>query len=503
MKRCTRRQFMRRACAATVGTGPFIWLARGAVAEGPRRYPNFLLFFPDQHRYDWTGMNPRVPVRTPNLVKLAKEGVWFQTAFCPSPLCAPSRASLALGKEYDRTGVKSNRDNLPESVPTLYSLLRDAGYRVGSVGKLDFRKPEHDWGEDGLHRVGGREYFREWGFTDGFDSEGKGDSFRGITGLDGKAPLVGASPYTKMLMDRQDGSLERYVRWREDQRQSGLSPSGHAYTRPIELAEEAYNDNWVGQNGLNLVRGFPQEQPWFLQVNFPGPHNPMDITPAMAEWYRDTEFPGPYGNTQLPPDVHTAIRRNYSAMVENIDRWLGRYLEAIEQRGELEDTVVAYSSDHGEMLGDHNRWAKTVPYQPSVGVPLMICGPGVRKGHVHRGPAETLDLTATFLDYAGALVPKDMDSRSMRPLLEGKTNSHRTHAFSGLGEWRMVYDGRYKLIIGFDAERMDTRGQDVFREDGPVLLFDLRNDPAETQNVAQEKPVVVKRLTGLLKRRAR
>ena len=484
---CTRRGFLLAAGASAVATAlaPVFYIASAA----PR--PNILLFFPDQQRFDWTGLNSGLSLRTSNFYRLAERGVHFDRAYCPSPVCAPSRACLAMGMAYGRTGVRDNSDNLPDGSVTMYQRLRDVGYRVGSVGKLDLRKAGHDWGSDGMHRIGDRVYFREWGFTDGLDSEGKGDSFNGIR-YEGDPPKpVGRSPYTKMLYERSDHALEAYIAWRDAREKSGLAQRGHSYTTPIQLADEAYNDNWVGQNGFNLVRDFPRDRPWFLQVNFPGPHNPMDITPSMAAWYGDAEFPQPFGNDQLPAETHVAIRRNYAAMIDNIDRWLGRYVDLIAERGELDNTLIVYSSDHGEMLGDHNRWAKRVPYEASSAVPLAIAGPGVMKGGKVAGPTATLDLTATFLDAAGVPIPEGMDSTPLRPALEGGDAVH-TYVTSGLAGWRMVTDGRYKLIRGFDLAKPQVRVSDA--KSDAILLFDLENDPNEASDLAETQPGIVERL---------
>lgn len=500
----SRRQFLRAGTASALGA-----FAIGQSSRAETDKPcNILFFFPDQHRPDWAAWNPAIPVRTPNLMRLAKEGLRFDRAFCPAPVCAASRAALALGQRYGHNPVRGNGDNLPDGAVTFYARLRDAGYRVGSVGKLDFHKPAKDWGPDGLHRRDGREYFREWGFTDGLDSEGKGDSFGGIQKDPETGQPSGNSPYTRMLMERKDGSLEAYIRWRDEREKFDSPVRDYAFTQPIPLAEEAYNDNWVGHNGLSVLEGFPKDAPWFLQVNLPGPHGPMDITPAMAEWYKDTAFAGPCDSSQLTPETHTAIRRNYSAMVENIDRWLGRYLAAIDARGERGNTLIIYSSDHGEMLGDHNRWAKTVPYQPSAGVPLVAAGPEVCRGQVHHGPVETLDLAATILDYASVPIPEGMDSRSLRPLLRGESKAGRSHAYCALGEWALVCDGRYKLIRGFDPASTDKfsakdrkKAAASSTSDSPQLLFDLQDDPCETRNVAEAQPEIVRRMSQWLEPR--
>jgi len=140
----------------------------GQSSEGR---PNILLFFPDQFRYDWvTGNSNNIPVHTSILSRLAGEGVWFRKAIVPSPLCAPSRACLAAGKEYDRCGVPSNRADYPLTQTTLYSLLRDNGYHVAGCGKFDLHKATEDWGLDG------KRLLKQWGFSDGIDNAGKMDA---------------------------------------------------------------------------------------------------------------------------------------------------------------------------------------------------------------------------------------------------------------------------------------------------------------------------------------
>ncbi len=237
-------------------------------------------------------------------------------------------------------------------------------------------------------------------------------------------------------------------------------------------------------------------------MNWAGPHDPVDITESMAPWYADAEFPQPNGNTQFDEKKHVEIRRNYSAMVENIDRLVGRILDEVERRGEIENTLVVFSSDHGEMLGDHNFWAKRLPYQPSVGVPLTVAGPGVEPGKVSDALVSVIDIAATFLDYAGVSVPSEMDSRSLRPVLTGETESHRDVVLSGLDPWRMVFDGRYKLIRGFDpAEGAPKKGSPAYpaADEPPPLLFDLQDDPVENNDLARSEPEKVERLTSALR----
>lgn len=480
----SRREFLKTTvttAAALAGVLSSAGEPRAGQAQSRRQdsdlRPNILLFFPDQLRYDWVTGNPsNIPVHTPNLQRLAEEGVWFRRAITPSPLCAPARACLASGKEYESCGVPSNHVNYPLTQTTVYSLLRDSGYYVAGCGKFDLHKATLDWGVDG------KRLLKQWGFSNGIDNAGKIDAI--LSGS--KTPH---DPYMAYLHRRglAAGHIADFARRR------GTDPDGcprsYSATFPTPLPENAYCDNWLANNGLDLLQKFPQGKPWYLAVNFTGPHAPVDITRRMEKLVRGRIFPQPNGCTTCSAKTNVLIRENYTAMVENIDRWVGIYLEKLRERGELENTLVVFCSDHGEMLGDHNFWGKTVPYQPSVSVPLIVAGPGVKPLGASDALVSTMDLAATFLDYAGLRRPGDMDSRSLRPVLEGKAKKHREAVTSALGPWRLVFDGRYKLIRGFaPARRNWMRQWDQLRfvpaAPEPLLVFDLEADPLENVNLA-------------------
>jgi arylsulfatase A-like enzyme len=137
------------------------------------------------------------------------------------------------------------------------------------------------------------------------------------------------------------------------------------------------------------------------------------------------------------------------------------------------------------MLGDHDLWGKSKPHEPSVGVPLAIAGPGIREGVESTALVSIMDLAATFLDCGGVSVPAEMDSRSLLPVLQGRTDTHRDHVLSGLGSFRVVRDGRYKLVTGYpDPES--------------VALYDLHEDPLENEDIATDSPGEVERLRQLI-----
>lgn len=434
-----------------------------SAAASAAKPANILFLFPDQLRHDFVEPSAAIPVRTPNVKRLAAEGVRFTSAVTPAPLCAPARACLASGLEYDRCRVPTNAQNYPADQPTFYQLLRNAGYHVMGCGKFDLHKPELDWGLDGKRKI------HDWGFSDGIDNEGKHDGTRAYT-RNGR-PMGPFLAYLEKL-----GLAKAHAADYEKRK-------GHGATFPTPLSDEAYGDNWIARNGLALLDAAPKDKPWFLQVNFNGPHDPWDITVSMEKRWRGVKFPQPILNTQLTPENHELVRQNYAAMIENIDMRIGQLIDKVKQRGELSNTLIAFSSDHGEMLGDHDLWSKRQPYHGSAGVPLVLSGPGVKAGITINAPATTLDLTATFLDYAGVSVPRGMDARSLRPVLSGKSNAVRPYALSGMDNWRLVQQDNYKYVR--------TAGK-------PPMLFDLRNDPGENDNLAVSRPEIAARLEKLL-----
>jgi arylsulfatase len=438
-----------------------------AIAGGSRP-PNILFFFPDQQRHDWTGLNPALPLRTPHMNGLAARGTNFTHTWCSSPLCAPSRACVASGRRYDRCGVPDNGANYPLDQPTYFQGLRDAGYHVAGVGKFDLHKdltdPENRWWE-----LDGSRLLSEWGFTEGIDNEGKFDgsgSYRIHGGPRG--------PYLAFLEER--GLAEIYL-----QEHADLKRHMGAYT--TALPDDAYCDNWVAENGLRFLRGFPADRPWHLVVNFTGPHNPMDVTESMRARWEGVDFPEAHANDNADRTGLLRNRQNYAAMIENIDSQMGRFLAAVKARGEFDNTIVVYASDHGEMLGDHGLWGKNVWHQPSVGVPLVVAGPSVAAGASCAAPVVLHDLPVWFLERAGAQPLPSADGRSLQPLMLDAGAGHRETVVSGLNDWRAVTDGRHKLVV---------------HRQQPDRLFDLDADPWEETDLTTAAPAVVATLRDAL-----
>lgn len=470
------------------------------TTDEPMR-PNILLFMPDQLRADWVGPGNAGGARTPNVDALMGRGTTFANAVCPSPICGPSRASLATGYEYDRCTVPTNKYSVGVEEPNFYRQLAGSGYQVLTCGKLDLLKGELDWGNDGQHWVGGRSRLQDLGFTGGLDSGGKhAVIFAQRAGHD--------EPYLNFLISR--GLAETHVTDFATRRNPALGPDAESHpgagynflnTEPSPLPDDAYQDDWIASCGIDLIEtAAGVSDPWFLQVNFAGPHEPMNISAEMAASMRGYEPPLPTDLGGIEAAKHREIRRNYSAMVERLDTLLGRFVARLEATGQLERTVIIVTSDHGEMLGDCGRWEKFVPHQASITVPLILAGPDIAHG-VNHSPASFLDIHATVVELAGAPAIPGTDSCSLSPSLRDPSVPHRDVVFSGLGQWRVAFDGTHKLIAGYDphAARHEMEdGRFDPEQVGSYRLVDPRTDPCETGDLSRELPDVARTLLDRL-----
>jgi arylsulfatase A-like enzyme len=397
-------------------------------------------------------------------------GVTFTRAVTPSPLCAPARACLASGLRYHRCRVPDNGVDYPPDQRTYYSVLRETGYSVGGVGKFDLHKPTFWWGLDGWIPA-----LEALGFTHGIDNAGKWDAV--VSGAD--APK---DPYMKYLYDRGLAALHL-----QDMDKRRGSVENRLRTDPTPLPEEAYCDNWIGENALKMLERFPKGTPWHLVVNFTGPHDPWDVTRRMHRGCQGIDFPPPI----CPDECYTAqdrkVRQNYAAALENIDRNMGRIIDAVERTGGLEDTIIVYTSDHGEMLGDFGLYGKAVPHRGAVDIPLVMNGPGFRRGIATDALVELQDLTATLVEAAGCRMPEAKDSQSLLPLLRGDAMRHRGFTVSALTtprcKWSLAMDENHKLVM----------------EDGRMeQLYDINTDPGETDNILSSNWQTAESLAAVL-----
>jgi arylsulfatase A-like enzyme len=467
----------------------------------PRKRKNILFLLPDQHRGDWLPYekeifhsmgNEEIPLRMDNVRRLMEQGTVFTRALTNSPLCAPARACLASGRQYQNCGTFNNNFCYPLNKKTFYSVLRERGYNTGGVGKFDLHKPVLYWGREGF-----LPQHKTLGFTHALDSEGKYD-------LVWSSYYEAKGPYSDFLHRR--GLMEEHAR---DYIRRFFNAQD---TRATNLPDAAYSDNWTGDNALAMLeRLHNDDKPWFLQVNFPGPHNPWDVTESMRERWSNVDFPLP-GQYPLNDDEAgraNRIRRNYAAMLENIDRQIGRLLARLKELGEYENTLVVYASDHGEMLGDRGRYFKTVPYRASLHIPLVIAGPDLKAGEFCAELAQLHDLAATFAEYGGGKMPEPGESVSLLPLAAGEKTAIREYQFASLffslreaenddyadyGQYRRAHSGQEELVKKFKAEFCQIPGavpesaykftrdwRCVITKTHKLIVFESKNEKAKEE----------------------
>jgi len=441
--------------------------------------PNILFIMDDQHRFDYLGCAGADFIRTPNIDKLAERGVRFTQCTTNCPVCAPSRIGLATGVQPTRLGCIQNNCFLPLSQPTYYQQLRNHGYRVGCIGKLDLAKPDHYNG-----RYGDRPSVYQWGFTHPEECEGK------MHAGSSQTPI---GPYTYHLEER--GLLQTFYDDYSRRQKEGWAVSCHDSPLPTDAFEDAY----IGRRSAEWISNIADDFPWHLFVSFVGPHDPFDPPTEYGEKYRTADMPDPVTSdlegkpqyvkdrvVQATPEKITETRRQYCAATELIDDQIGEMIDALEKRGMLDNTYIIFASDHGEMLGDHGLYQKSVPYEPSLRVPLIVAGPNIPKGQTSNALVELNDINPTICDMAGIPTLPNIDAKSFQPILTNEARAHRKETISTIRNFQCIRTSRYKLIDNIN---------DV------TELYDLTQDPHELNNIANQYPDLVKELSRRLKQR--
>jgi arylsulfatase len=441
--------------------------------------PNILLLMSDQHRADIVGYAGDPVVHTPNIDRLAAQGVSFDRAYCQGPLCMPSRASVITERYVRDHGVFENSSEVPAGMPTFLHRLREAGYHTAEIGKM------HLWAH-GLTQAGHTRdmnwRLEQLGFAEAIETVGK------------LATVRHDSYYTDYLRER--GLLDTYRKFiaghRHAMRARGGPPSWTAEPVPLEIRD--YADVWHGMRTARWIDEYDRAQPFFLWVGFPGPHDPWDAPVAAVERYRAADIPMPR-STELPElpgtgplqiflrammtysdsdtmttDAIAKMRRAYYANVTLIDEAVGAIVAALERRSMLDHTWIIYTTDHGEMMGEHRMLAKMVFYEPSVRVPLVLRPPGGVAPRTISERAQLLDVAATMRGIADAPALENSEGQSMLAAIRGEHEyaPRRALPTENFGFAAFIRD-RHKLVVYEDTLE-------------PVQLFDLAEDPAEDRN---------------------
>jgi choline-sulfatase len=278
-------------------------------------------------------------------------------------------------------------------------------------------------------------------------------------------------------------------------RRGGVLDSSHDSVLPTDAFEDVY----IGRRSAEWIETIPDDFPWHLFVSFVGPHSPFDPPTEYADRYRDAEMPGAVqGSTEaepawirrksreMDPEKVAVTRRQYCGAIEVIDDQVGAILEALERRGMHENTYVIFASDHGEMLGDHGLYGKSVAYESSLRVPLIAAGPEIEGGRVSDALVELIDVNPTICELAGLPPQENIDARSVAPVLRGEMDAHRTETVSAIRNFRCIRTRTHKLV---------ANDNDI------VELYDLKDDPEELRNIAGDQPELVRTLTQQLAER--
>ena len=437
------------------------------------KQPNIILVMTDQQRFDTISALGFPYMETPNLDRLVTEGVTLSQCYISAPSCAPARASLFTGYYPHTTGILKNADRWTRS---WVERLGQVGYHCVNVGKMHTFPFETPLGfhqryvvENKDRYLEGRYYFDEWD---------KALQARGLIKQQ-RELYRQRSDYNERL-----GAFE----W--------------------ELPEEMHPDMFVGNLAQWWINSYPVAKPLFLQIGFPGPHPPYDPTWAYAEPYMNRDLPRLEVTeaelaSQPPPflemrrhncDVdHDSVvhqlnptpeqrhrqRAYYLANVTMIDDKIGQILNALDQQGYLDNSVVIFTSDHGDCLGDHGHSQKWTMYDIITRAPTIVWSPGrFQAGVTIDDLCQQMDLGPAILELAGAEVPETMEAKSILPLLRGEGWSSRDYVFAehsrdgilqGTEFMSMVRSLDWKLVHFLD------------QPDGQ--LFDLTADPDEINNL--------------------
>ncbi|MDH7568214.1 MAG: sulfatase-like hydrolase/transferase [Armatimonadota bacterium] len=421
--------------------------------------PNILLLFTDQQRHDALGCSGNRVIRTPNLDRLAAGGVRFSHATTPVPVCIAARYSLITGLR-PRWHRWTSNGKLPGPVPelpTIMTILGSAGYHTEGIGKFHFRPQGR---HHGFHRI-------QW--------------------------MEETPDY------REDDDYLQYLQrvgWGHKREAHGVRNLLYQQPQTTEVPEEHVGSTWVANRAVEFLRRYHRREPFFLWVSWIAPHPPWNVPRPWDEMYRLEEMPAPVDYhrplSTLPAPCHrlrelantehaseARLRRItalYYAQVSLVDKGVGRILQTLEQRGMAENTLVFFTSDHGEMLNDHGLCQKGVPFDGCTRVPLLMRWPAqLRPGEVREDYATLLDILPTCLEAAGETYPGPQPLAGRSLLHPQPPRDEVVLEYDhGPRRWVSLRDRHFKF--------------NVWVADGFQELYNLVEDPNETRNLVRERP---------------
>lgn len=435
--------------------------------------PNVLFIVADHHRWDYLGCAGAKDVLTPNLDRLASMGTTVGQVYCNAPLCVPSRISMTTGRYPSNNGCFTNRQAVDPQSPTFLHSLKRRDYRTAMIGK--FHHHVHAYDADFIEH---KPEVHQLGYDDVIETSGK----------QGAGEIYCRCAYTEFL--KEMGMLEafrkRTGRWGEIE---GTLTWSEAWPWDAETTQ----DHFIAAKVCEWLDEAPEDQPFYLHAGLVGPHMPYDAPERFRDLYKDMPRHHAPGDKPLDEEQWLA----FAASITEVDEKVGMILDALERNGLMENTIILYSSDHGDCAGDNGRWYKMNFYEGSVHVPFIAAGPGIPAGRQVNAMGELVDLGRTVCAFADAEPHHYDQGRDMSPLLRGETDEHRKDVFAEMGSDKMLYDGQYKLMYGdvtLDRRRHFMEppyngpcfGRPVNLAPDVVSLYDLENDPQELNNLAAD-----------------
>ena len=423
-----------------------------AIGQNGSSRPNIILIMVDQMRPDHL-----ISAKAPNLTTLAEDGVRFIHAYTAAPLCQPSRTSIITGLYPSQTKIYGNQtgplsDDLRDN--TFMNNLQKAGYYTALIGKHHYID-RYATGTDMVKTD--EDEIKRYGFNYVIQ----------VADISEHIPNVN---HTENIDDyiyylRKKGLEDKYFKNIRAGIKSGIHP----------LSSDDTEDGFIGLSARDFIKNYNKKQPFYLNVSFISPHPPY----LVPESFTNTKPE----DTQPPVDgvdnqATRARRATYKDMITHVDYYVGKIIDALKENGLYENTVIIFTADHGDNLGDHGIWDKRYFYEQSAGVPLFITGKGIPGKDIRIGDIQskalvsTLDIYPTIMSLAGINISDgNLPGRNLLTTIRGRAEDLREAVYSQLGTLVMIRTARWKMV--FDPE-----------EGGTYYLFNLINDPNELNNLA-------------------
>lgn len=466
--------------------------------------PNILFIMADQLRYDFLGCVGHPHIKTPNIDALARKGIRFTNTFCQSPVCGPSRMSFYTGRYPSSHGATYNPAPLRVSELTLGDYLRPEGYRVALTGKSHMVADVQ-----GMARVG-----LDPGTTEGrriaecgFDPYWRDDGLHPCQSVD---PDLEYNNYLRDLGYQGKNPWHDYANSAEGENGEILSGWKMRYARlPARVKEEHSETAYTTNRAIDFMEEYKGE-PWCLHVSYIKPHWPYVAPAPYHKMYdqshvlpankheRELENPQPVIEGWMKheecinfskEEVRQRVIPTYMGLITQLDDYIGRLVTYLEKTGQSDNTIIVFTSDHGDYLGDHWLGEKDMFHEESVKIPLIVMDPrpaaNATRGFVNDKFVEAIDLVPTFLDWAGG------DVKGADHILEGRSITGLVNG-ENPEQWRKVviseYDyawrhARWHVGVDVDVARIymlrTAKWKLVYFEGFRPQLFDLENDPKE------------------------